>query len=238
MSKTKDLADALSSGAEEPTWETEIDWVGSGQDVELGPLSDVLILMRTEFEQETESGKSPKGEEFEGRFAGPVHHSLRDLPIETLDDPGFWRYLSLRYFWWFIVEREGGAVARGNVMTYVDGGLECVPFRMFLRAQSIRDGDDYSLASSIPAAADFWRSHVLRVRTGMTPQLARSFTRLQVETRMPSTSVRPFAKKINRLWSNIVFDIWSEDDCDKLMRELYEEVDVSGDASVPPRIQT
>ena len=33
-----------------------------------------------------------------------------DLPIEALDDPGFWRYLSLVDFWWFVKVRE----ARGD----------------------------------------------------------------------------------------------------------------------------
>ena len=49
-------------------------------------------------------------------------------------------------------------------MTYVDGGKECVPFRMFLRAQAIRQEDDYSLAGALPKATDFWRSHVIRVQ--------------------------------------------------------------------------
>lgn len=233
LSKTKDITDGLREDSGEPDWETVVDWVGSGRDVDLDALVEVIERMRTEYEHETELPTSRKAEVFEGRFAGAVHKALRDLPIEILDDPGFWRYLSLRHFWWFIAEREAGSIAHGNVMTYVDGERECVPFRMFLRAQAIRRGDDYELASALLGATDFWRSHILRVRTGMTPPLARSFARLQADTQMPTTTVRPIARKLNRLWSNIVFDLWTEDECGRLLRGLHED-ETSPGAGVPP----
>lgn len=113
-------------------------------------------------------------------------------------------------------------------MTYVDGGRECVPFRMYLRGQAIRSGDDYSLAGAIPKSTDFWRSHIVRVKTGTAPPLARAFAQLQAEERMVSDDVRPFAKKVNRLWTNIVFNVWDEPESDALLRQLYEE---SGDQS-------
>jgi len=183
-----------------------------------------MTSMKREFDQRSTSDRNTSPEAFEGRYAGEVHRLLRDLPIEALDDPGFWRYLSLAHFWWFIAAREERAIERGNAMTYVDGGTECVPFRMFLRAQAIRDGDDYALAGALPQASDFWRSHVIRVKTATAPALARSLARLQVEKRMVSNDVRPFARRVNRLWSNIVFQNWDESECDALLRDLYEEM--------------
>ena len=223
-SRTEALAHSLVAGSTDPNWELERVWVGSGAEVDLRRLDEALDAMRQAFE-----GRAPKDplsspEGFEGQFAGMIHRELRDMPIEALDDPGFWRYLSLVHFWWFVSVREAPAIERGNVMTYVDGGTECVPFRMFLRAQAVRDGEDYSLAGALPKSADFWRSHVLRVKTGSAPPLARSFARLQVEKRMVSDDVRPFARRINRLWSNIVFQDWDESDCDELLGELYEEM--------------
>jgi len=183
-----------------------------------------MAAMKQELDARPANDRNSSPESFEGRFSGEVHQVLRDLPIEALDDPGFWRYLSLVQFWWFIAIREAPAIQRGNVMTYVDGGTECVPFRMFLRAQAIRDGDDYSLAGAMPQAADFWRSHVIRVKTATAPALARSFAQLQIEKKMVSDEVRPFARRINRLWSNIVFQDWDKTECDSLLKDLYEEM--------------
>jgi hypothetical protein len=223
-SKTESLARQLVHGEHAPNWELEREWVGSGDSIDLSPLAAALAEMRIAFDGRELNSAASAPEAFEGRFAGEVHAALRDLPIEALDDPGFWRYLSLVQFWWFIAERESGAISRGNVMTYVNGGKECVPFRMFLRAQAIRDGDDYSLAGAIPKSTDFWRSHILRVKTGTAPALARSFVELQLDKAMVSDDVRPFAKRMNRLWSNIVFHTWSEDDCTELLTHLYEEM--------------
>ena len=163
-------------------------------------------------------------EVFEGRAAGRVHMAMRDLPIAVLDDPGFWRYVSLAKFWWFIKFREAKPIAAGNHMTYVDGTrpTECVPLRMFLRAQAVREGDDYSLASSMDRATDFWRSHVLRVQTASAPALARSFARLQHEKQMPTESqLRPFARQLNRLWANVVLHGVDEAEATQLLDEIY-----------------
>lgn len=223
-SRTEVLARQLAGTGHPPNWELERTWVGSGQEVDLKPLKGVMAAMRESFEQREPKATNDSPEAFEGRFAGEVHRTLRDVPIEALDDPGFWRFLSLVDFWWFVAVREAPAIERGNVMTYVDGGKECVPFRMFLRAQAIREEDDYSLAEALPKAADFWRSHILRVKTGTAPPLARSFVRFQVEKAMVSDEVRPFARRINRLWSNIVFQDWDDDDCDRLLADLYDEM--------------
>lgn len=236
-SRTESLVRSMVLEGTTPNWELERSWIGSGQDVVLTELESVLDDMKEQFANRVPRDAQSTPEAFEGRFAGAVHSALRDLPIEALDDPGFWRYLSLVHFWWFIAVREAPAIGRGNVMTYVDGGRECVPFRMFLRAQAIRDADDYGLAGALPKSADFWRSHVLRVRTGTAPPLARAFARLQVEKGMVSDDVRPFARRINRLWSNIVFHTWDDESCDQLLMELYDEMypsDGSSTSSLEP----
>lgn len=222
LSRTRELIDSLRI-ADDALWDSVVVWVGSGRDIDLTPLAEAAERMRAEFADGRGAEGAMSAEDLEGRFAGDVHSTLRDVPVIVLDDPGFWRYLAMRHFWWFIAEREAGPVSRGNAITYVDGGAESIPFRMFLRAQAIRDGDDYSLAGALPRASDFWRSHVLRVKTGTVPALSRSLARLQVDKQMPSTEVRPFAKRLNRLWTNLVFEIWPEDDCDALIAELFED---------------
>ena len=201
-----------------------IAWIGAGDEVDLGPLDNAVEELRDQYLEFQASGDGSQPEVFEGQAAGKLHHALRDLPVEVLDDPGFWRYVSLAKLWWFIEDRESGPIGRGNHMTYVDGGhpTECVPLRMFLRAQAIRDDDDYSLASSMKNATDFWRSHVIRVKTSTAPPLARSFASMQSEVRMPTDELRPFARRVNRMWSNVVLNRLDEDEASGVMKELYE----------------
>lgn len=235
-SRTEILVRSLVAGAPTPNWELERSWVGSGNEVALGPLAETLSGMRLQFESRKAKDPASSPEDFEGRYAGEVHEALREVPVEALDDPGFWRYLALVHFWWFVSAREAPAIGRGNAMTYVDGGKECVPFRMFLRAQAVGDDGDYSLAGALPKSADFWRSHILRVKTGTAPPLARSFARLQLDKHMVSDDVRPFARRINRLWSNIIFHTWDDAECDDLLQEMYEEMYGSGAEAEPPKL--
>jgi hypothetical protein len=223
LSKTDELAVQLAAG-ERPAIGSAVSWTGAGAEVDLGPLDQAVEAMRQRYVDFLGSGEGGQPEEFEGIAAGELHKALRDLPVEALDDPGFWRFVALDKLWWFIEDREEGPIGRGNHMTYVDGlrPAECVPMRMFLRAQAVGDGDDYGLASSMKRAADFWRSHVIRVRTAGAPPLARGFARLQSTERMPTDEVRRFARRVNRLWTNVVLDRLDDAEADELMRELYD----------------
>lgn len=223
-SKTDDLVTSGLAG-DVPSIASSVSWIGAGDEIDLTPLDRVVDHLRQRYIKFIASGDGLRPEVFEGRAAGDLHTALRDLPTEVLDDPGFWRFVSLAKFWWFIVDREEVPIGRGNHMTYVDGTrpAECVPLRMFLRAQSVRDGDDYSLASSMDNATDFWRSHVIRVQTGTAPPLARSFASLQARVRMSSTpELRPFARRVNRLWSNVVMSRLAEDEAADVIQELYD----------------
>lgn len=236
-SQSERLARHLVAGGDTPNWALERSWLGRGNDVSLVDLETAMAEMRSAYADRSPRDPTHSPEAFEGRFSGAVHAALMDMPIEALDDPGFWRYLSLDHFWWFVAEREAPAIRRGNVMTYVDGGKECVPFRMFLRGQAVRSGDDYSLAGALPKAADFWRSHVLRVKTGTAPALTRSFARLHSEKQMVSDDLRAYARRVNRLWSNVVFHVWEEDECDHVLRELYEEMFGADSSSEAPNLE-
>ena len=221
---------------ESPPLSASVVWSGSGDDVELGHLTLTVQQLEEMFSEFRKSNPKAKPEEFEGIAAGPLHQCLRDFPVAALDDPGFWRYVSLAMLWWFISVREEKAISRGNHMNYVDGlrPAECVPLRMFLRAQSIQDGDDYGLAASMPRAGDFWRSHIVRVRTGSAPPIARGFARLQSQVKMPTDDLRPFARRVNRLWTNVVLDRLDDVEASEVMQELYESREEQDDTAVAP----
>ena len=221
-SNARELADQL-VGGHVPALDPMVEWVGAGEDLELYVLESRLEPFILELQQAPPS--LDQIEVFEGRLAAVVHASLREVPVQILDDRGFWRYLSFRYFWWYTSWREASPISNGHVLTYVDGAqpVMAIPSRLYLRAQSILDGDDYSPASALPRSTDFWRSHVLRVRVGTAPKLSRAFVRLQSEKKMKTEPVlRPYAKRLNRTWSNVVLSMYEEAEAYELLTELYD----------------
>ena len=64
---------------------------------------------------------------------------------------------------------------------------------------------------------------MLRVRVGTAPKLSRAFVRLQSEKKMKTEPVlRPYAKRLNRTWSNVVLSMYEEAEAYELLTELYD----------------
>jgi hypothetical protein len=171
---------------------------------------------------------SKDSENFEGIWSSQLHKLLVCWPPQVLDDPGFWRYVSLAIFR-FIAQREN--LSEDNIRTYMNGksSTECVPLRMFLRGQAVAvpglEGDD--LTSAIPKGTDFWRSHIIRVQTGAYPAVARPFAIIQRDHRMKTNPVRDFAKRLNRVNVNVVLAVYEEPDGDALIEEIRSEHDLA-----------
>lgn len=221
-SDVRELADQFAAG-EAPAVEPKVGWVGLGEDVDLHVLEQAIEPFQAEL-----AAAAPTPEQievFEGRLAAVVHAALAELPTQVLDDRGFWRFLAMKYFWWFISWREDGPIKNGNVATYVDGTqpVMAIPSRLFLRGQAVLNGDDYSPSAALERSTDFWRSHVLRVRVGSAPPLTRAFVRLQSEKKMKTDPVlRPYARRLNRTWTNVVLHMYDEDEAYDLLTELYD----------------
>jgi hypothetical protein len=164
----------------------------------------------------------------EGAVSGAIYDALSDVPTEVLDDERFWSYLAARYFWRFILWREEKALQRGNIATYFKGSkrVESIPLRMYLRAQSVvcEDGS-HDLGDAVDRGTDFWRSHVLRVRIGRARGLARSLAALQRDDRMSTKVLRQVAKRVNRLWANVMLYEYDESSARTLVMAIRREVD-------------
>jgi hypothetical protein len=161
----------------------------------------------------SESPPDADDDQFEGAMAVRLFEGLQDHPIEVLDDPTFWSYLAAGPLWFLVRWRENPRARKREVYhEYLDGRVNhaCVPLRMYLRAAAVANSD---LASQIPRGTDFWRSHVIRVKTGAKQDLARSVAEQQRDARMPVTPLREYAKRINRRWSNQVIHLLDEEDC-------------------------
>lgn len=172
--------------------------------------------------------KSINLDKLEGEICGIVHRSLKDVPTEILDDPGFWRFLSVRYFSDFILFREQTALKAGNIAKYflAENSTESIPLRLYIRAQAVMDDKGgYALAEAVPEGTDFWRSHIIRVRTGRARALAQSFAQLQSTKRMNTDLLRKVARGMNRRWSNVLFFDYDRKEATRLINEVKSTVD-------------
>lgn len=218
-------------------------WNGSGERLDLSFLdSDAAAWMNLVGEYESGKKKRKKDgpssrDAVEGQVARHLHQRLSDAGLTTLalDDPGFWRFLSLRYFWDFVVWRESKTFKRHNdteaknpllYQKYINGRqpAECVLTRMYLRGRVAAEAGDPLLTDAVKDGTDFWRSHILRVQTGSAPRLTRAFVETQRDDPMPTDSaLRPFARRLNRMWTNVVLHTYDDGACAALVAELRED---------------
>ena len=220
QSKCKELAEKLVAGAH-PAIEPHAVWVGREDDIDLEPVARTANDIKREMIQWGDRDR----DRFEGMACVRLYDALSHVPTEILDDRGFWRFLSLRYFWDFIAWREEEAFGRGNYLKYVDASTnaESVLPRMYLRAHAVGGGTYQPLTAGIPRAGDFWRSHVVRVRTGSAQSVARAFARKQMQQRLPTEPLRQAAKRLNRTWTNIVLYLYNEDEAGKLIDTIWDD---------------
>lgn len=198
-------------------------WVGEGARVDIQPLMECVAEIDAALRDRLAADEHElDDDQFEGLIGGQLHAVLRGYDVETLDDPGFWAWLSTGVLWSFVCWRENPSERkREGYEKYVNGraSQECVPLRMFLRAQAVERDGDYELASSIPRGVDFWRSHVLRVRTGAKKELARAIAQEQRDDRLTVKPVREYAKRVNRRWSNQVLYLLNDPESRALARD-------------------
>jgi hypothetical protein len=199
---------------------------GDGDAADLTDLDKVIDAFRSELES-----TPPKDNElFEGRLAAAVYPYFSGIPVEVLDDPGFWRYLAASRFMWFIRWREADPISNGNFKNLVDLSkpAEQIPFRLYLRAKAVDVDGDVAIAGQIPRSTDFWRSHITRVRVSTAPRVARSFAeakRDDTSGRLTTSRLRAAAKRVNRAWTNVSLDLYDSQEAAEFIAEVINEHD-------------
>ena len=223
LSCTAEFVKTLING-ETPSIDAEAYWRGEGESIDFALLDTTLDVLHEELRAKGEDpGLTSDKEPFEGRVAVAVFDFLNALPIEVLDDPGFWRYLAVSRFWWFIRWREAGPVGKGNADTYTDGrrNTEHIPLRMYLRVKAVAESGNKDAAAELEKCTDFWRSHVIRVKTGTAAPLASEFVKLQASPlRLSTTPLRDYAKRLNRLWTNVHLGLYDDEQAKNVISEL------------------
>jgi hypothetical protein len=155
--------------------------------------------------------KDKKFSEFEQQASPLVVALLKKLPLKVQFDPGFWSYLSFRVanvISWRYPPNDKEGWGKNFVQThtqsdFVDGFLP----RLAIKGL-IEQGSDKAAALT---QQDFWRSHVLRVKTGFSPKVSQAFAELVVDEGIVVESQRAIAKSIRSQRSNVIFELLSSD---------------------------
>ncbi len=227
MGRAAEIVRLLING-EAPSVDSDAHWRGAGESIDFAELDLVVETLHAKLREHGEDpALTDDKEPFEGEVAVAIFAFLNVLPIAALDDPGFWRYLAVSRFWWFIRWRESVSIMNGNVATYTDGrrNTEHIPLRMYLRVKAVAECGDKSLAASLKQCTDFWRSHVIRVRTCTAPPLASEFVKLQLgPERMSTGPLREYARSLNRLWTTVQLGLYDGPKAEAVINELRRSV--------------
>ncbi len=231
LTKCREFATGRAGGAQpaiEPTW------VGRGGEIDTSPLRVAQAEIRgvigkwqhLPLSRRADAEGDAAAIVYDALTTAGVHAGLREA-VPVLDDPGFWRYLTLCHFWDFVAWRHWGHPGdfrSDKHMRYVDAtnSQECVVSRMYLRMAAVGGMEHGDLASCLTGAGDFWRSHILRVRTASAPPLTRAMVQAQRDSHLRAAYLRELAKRVNRTWSNVVLDLYDDEDADELTIELKE----------------
>ena len=201
---------------------------GSGEDFNLKYKKVMFDLAQRLNKVVSQKNERVDPDQIEGDLSCEVFSTLYKLPTEVLTDKDFWRFLSATYFLSFIVWRDGndgifpsrasfGASSRAITM-------DCVPFRMFNRGlinyELTGDLEDNSYAA-IPGT-DIWRSHILRVKTSFSSSVTRGMLEKLEKGKLPTGVIRPLAKRLRRIRSNIIFEILESPEGQDLFDSEYD----------------
>jgi hypothetical protein len=196
--------------------------------------------------------REARGEAFdeyllEAFMASRLHRTLRDVPTEILQDFGFWRYLALFPYCWYLQLREGGpslvAVKPqdygGSKPNGAHAAKEASPqyqlmLRTFLWGKIAFDKDDspdhYLRATLVNetngAVIDVWHSHIVRIQLGQLGTFPHAFldsicSDPKANGRDPARDVE---KELTRMKHTVLFDVYDLDEARKIVDAKKEIV--------------
>ena len=202
-------------------------WEGNGKKVNLDTFKERLsIVVEWENHVKEYGDNKQKKDLIEAKFSLWLYQKINDLQLTTiaLADPGFWRYLSVRYFFWYIQWREPAFRKEdGKYQIYVDceAPKEAVLPRCYIRG---RNSFGLDTSNSVFEGTDLWRSHIHRVRTQFSPTLIKSMLKWQYDEnkRLKTDPLRLAAKDITKANSNISSDFLTEEQADAHLSKLWD----------------
>ena len=215
-------------------------WIGEGENCDLNR----FVKMKEKVDNlVNDNFDTSDKDQVEGLAACEIYDAIKELkvPTEILDNPDFWTFLNCQYLWKFIVWRQTEAFKFDSddeiefspkIKSYILGKStqisDCVARRMYLRVHCL-GGPEFACANklsfSVKDGTDFWRSHIIRVRTGQRTNVVRQMVSLQSndEFRLVVTPMREFAKKLRRSLTNRVMLDSDDENSNELVDDLWEK---------------
>jgi hypothetical protein len=220
-----------------------VSWVGNGDVLDVDAIASSVmedwnaIWAEVDAEDLDETSKRQKAESL---ASASMHSSLAGIPTGVLDDPDFWRFLGLVPFRPLVLHLDGrpdGTIQKTG-REDVPGLTDHVVRRMFLRGQMhFREGetDPYESLAVFGLAGleahgrwrerDLTKSHLVRIKIGQTPTLARAFLGRASDPYMSRDPVRLYVKVVTRARRDVAVELYGESDADEFardQRDIYE----------------
>ena len=177
-----------------------------------GILSEVL--------KNTSNSQERMHSQLEKELTGPAIKFYESLPPDAKFTPGFWSFMSFQIS--SVVEwryppndKEGWSrnfVSSHSPSDFIDGFLPRIIVRGLIARSSAK-------ALSL-SGQDFWRSHILRVKTGFSKEMSIAFAEHVVDTGMAVADQRSLAKKIRSARSNVIFEALDSAQATKILKSL------------------
>jgi hypothetical protein len=191
-------------------------------------LVEKVWIKAEEFTREG-SHRSELNSAFEAAIVDIVHDGINRLVRQTsqiLADDGFWRWLAVTHFRPIIERRHPAKQGPGNVQNFGIGSVvENFVYRVWLRGDIGLDVDRHPEDPYVLARRgdqDFWRSHIFRQSYGACRVFARALVTFQYPCdgtqTLKTEQMRELAKRLRRLYANVVFEYLSFDEALDLIR--------------------
>jgi hypothetical protein len=207
------------TGAE---YSPETIWIGSEKSLEEGLVEtfcEALESVSSKYKSGTKS-ESDRKSDFEAEISPVCIAFFKKLPPDAKFSPGFWSYVSAKLVnvieWRHpIVDKDGWSknfVATHKPSEFIDGFLPRVIVRSLIAGES-------EVAMSL-VLQDFWRSHILRVKTGFSKNVSIAFAEHAVTAKLNTSDSREFAKELKSVRSNVIFEALDSSQARKVIESL------------------
>jgi hypothetical protein len=174
---------------------------------------DLVFNLKEKFEKDRERvGLSLEGiNSIESMFSSYFYEFMTELKIspDALCDPGFWRYLSMGPFWWFVTWRQKKAF--GHISPSGSNRNKHILIRCYARGRICAEGNQkapYELSMLEKQGDDLWQSHIIGVTTNYSLPLSRAILRKQNNLYLKTDALREVVKRrINRANVNSCMEV-------------------------------
>jgi hypothetical protein len=216
----KEFVEARRAGQ---VYEPEVGFVGSESSLQEDLITrfvDEVHKILDEVTKDTKTSQERLHGLFEQALTLPALNFFESLPPAAKFTPGFWSFISFKIAaaveWRYPPnDKEGWSrnfVSSHSPSDFIDGFLPRIVVRGLIASNSAK-------ALSL-SGQDFWRSHILRVKTGFSKEMSIAFAEHVVDASMPVAEQRTLAKKIRSARSNIIFEALDSSQAAKILKSL------------------